>query len=157
MGSASKIVLVGATSLVVGIYSVSLKRVQTIDLSTSISQTSRVQTESIEDMALRASLYRVQYNRDLNMSYVYTISATKTLLGGGTYTYEFPSIPINQVLNINGTVTVTPLNEATKTIDVTVSKVGAGDPEFPSTKPGHRHFVRGRWQITKSFVRPLNN
>lgn len=155
MGSASKIVLVGAASLVVGIYSVSLKRVQTIDLLTSISQTSRVQTESVEDMALRAALYRVQYNRDLNMSYVYSVTSTKTLLGGGTYTYNFPNIAINKVLDIKGTVTVTPPNEATKTIDVTVSKVGAGDPAFPGTKPGHRHFVRGRWQITKAFVRSV--
>jgi hypothetical protein len=155
MGSAAKIVLVGAVSLVVGIYSVSLKRVQTSDLMTSISATSRVQTESIEDMALRAAVYRVQANRDADMSYVYTIGATKTLIGGGTYTYDFPSIAINEVLNIQGTVTVTPPNEATKTIDVTVSKVAAGDPAFPGTKPGHRHFVRGRWQITKAFVRPV--
>lgn len=156
MGSASKIVLVGATSLVVGIYSVSLKRVQTIDLSTSISQTSRVQTESIEDMALRASLYRVQYNRDLDMSYKYTIAATRTLLGGGTYTYEFKDIEINRVLDIKGTVKVIPPSGDTTKVDVNVSKVGAGDPAFPVTKPGHRHFVRGRWQITKAFVRPLN-
>jgi hypothetical protein len=75
-------------------------------------------------------------------------------LGGGVYTYNFPCA-LNQVTNIIGTVTVTPPNEATKTIDVTISKVGAGDPAFPVTKPGHRHFVRGRWQITKAFVRPV--
>lgn len=156
MGSAAKIVLVGAMSLVVGIYSVSLKRAQTTDLVTSISQVSRVQNESVEDMALRVAVYRVQANRDADMSTVYSISGTKTLLGGGTYTYSFLNIAINKVLNIAGTVTVTVSNGATKTIDVTVSKVNAGDPAFPNTKPGHRHFVRGRWQITKAFVRPVN-
>jgi hypothetical protein len=34
MGSAAKIVLIGAASLVVGIYSVSLKKAQTSDLMT---------------------------------------------------------------------------------------------------------------------------
>jgi len=154
MGSAAKIILVCAVSLVVGIYSVSLKRAQTSDIMTSISQTSRVQTESIEDMALRAAVYRVQANRDADMSYIYTIGSTKTLLGGGTYAYDFPNIAINKVLNIQGTVTVTPLDEATKTIDVTIDRVGSG--AFSQvTKPGHRHFVRGRWQITKAFVRPV--
>lgn len=155
MGNAAKIVLVGAASLVVGIYSVSLKRAQTSGLMTSISHVSRVQTESYEDMALRAALYRVQFNRDQDMSTVYTIASTKTLLGGGTYTYDFPNIAINKVLNITGTVTVTPPNEATKTIDLAVSRVNSGDPSFPTTKPGHRHFVRGKWQITKAFVRPV--
>lgn len=158
MGSAAKVVLVGAASLIIGIYSVALKRVQTNDLTTSLSQASMVQSEKAGDMALRASLYRVQYNRDLDSVSAYTVTATKTMLGGGTYTYNFPC-NAGQMTAIWGTVTVNPSyppNADPKIIDVRIDKVGNTGSLIPYTKPGASRYVRGRWQITQVFVRPIH-
>lgn len=155
MGSASKIVLVGAASLVIGIYSVALKRTQTNDLTASISQASLVQTEKIEDQALRSSLYRVQYNRDADSVSAYTVGGTRTLLGGGTYIYSFPC-PSTQMTALWGTVTVNPPNADPKIIDVRIDKVGNSGSLIPYTKFGARRYIRGKWQITEVFVRPLH-
>jgi hypothetical protein len=159
MGSATKIVLVGAASLIIGIYSVSLKKVQTNDLLTSISQTTQVQSEKAVDMAIRASLHRVQYNRDLSASTAYTVTATRPLLGGGTYTYNFPCA-VNQYTGIWGTVTVTqptvdPSVTDVKVVDVRIDKVSGTNSTGAGTKPGFRRYVRGQWQVTQASVRPL--
>lgn len=159
MGSASKIVLVGAASLVVGIYAVALKRNQTNDMSTSWSYVKRVQTERIEDAAIRFAAYRVQYNVDnqrivLGSMTAFTVGATKTALGGGTYTYNL-SVPANAYY-ATGTVTVNPPNEDSKTISIRVDRVYGTGSTGVGTKPGHRRFVRGQFQVTKYFVRTLD-
>ena len=83
MGSASKIVLVGATSLIVGVYAVSLKNVQSNRLMAAYTDVSRVQDRYTVDAALRGALSSFQsYNG------IYEVWGTKTLLGGGTYYYD---------------------------------------------------------------------
>ena len=155
MGSASKIVLVGAASLIIGIYSVALKKVETNDLTTSISRATQVQMEKNEDQALRTSLYRVQFNRDAN-SGALNVGSTRAMLGGGTYTYSFPNIANLQYTDIWGTVTVTPPTGDAKVIDVRIDKVGVSGSPLAYTKPGARRYVRGQWQITEAFVRTVH-
>lgn len=162
MGNASKIVLVGAASLVVGVYTVSLKREQTINLMASISSASTTQSVKVGDAALRASLYRVQFNRDADSVSVYTVTSTMPLPGGGTYTYSFPCYK-NQTTAIWGTVTLNLPNSDQRIMDVRIDKVGVTSvtsppitSPLPYTKPGFRHYVRGKWQITEVHYRDLD-
>ena len=160
MSNGSKIVLVGATTLLVGIYTVALKQAQLTDIvaADQIGQIS--QTERVTDAAFRAAVYRVQTNvktyRDLmgNMSAL-SIAATKTALGenGGTYTYNL-YVPYAGY-NATGTVTVTvPDGKATthyveKTYSVEVKRVNGTGSLATGTKPGYRTAVRGQWQLTR--------
>jgi len=159
MGSAAKIILVGAASLIVGIYAVALKGNQTNDLATSWSYVKRIQTERIEDAAVRMSAYRVQYNIDnqrtnLGNMLAFTVGATKTAPGGGTYTYNI-SVPANAYYGY-GTVIVTPPNEDPKTISIRVDKVYGLSSTNAGTKPGHRRFIRGQYQVTKYQVATIH-
>ncbi|HCA81259.1 MAG TPA: hypothetical protein DEP53_16135 [Bacteroidetes bacterium] len=165
MSNGSKIVLVGATTLLVGIYTVALKQAQLTDIvaADQIGQIS--QTERVTDAAFRAAVYRVQTNvktyRDLmgNMSAL-SIAATKTALGenGGTYTYNL-YVPYAGY-NATGTVTVTvPVNKGlqdvralqdyVRTYSVEVKRVNGTGSLATGTKPGYRTAVRGQWQLTR--------
>lgn len=158
MGNAAKIVLVAATSLVVGVYAVSLKKVQTINLQAALTYVDPVETDcGIEDAALRVVVFRVQNGvtqyRGAGNSTAITISATRTALGGGSYYYNL-YVPYG-TWYATGYVDVTPLNKPVKRINVRVDKmIGTGVSFFPSTpkgtKPGYRSYVRSAWQITQS-------
>jgi hypothetical protein len=158
LGNAAKIILIGATSLIVGIFAVSLKRVQLLDAQTAFARVKRVQTERIEDAALRVAVYRVQANvrqyRDvLHDSTALNVRGTRTALGGGTYYYDL-YVPRAQYY-ANGTVTVSPPGEASKTIKVRVDRMSGINSLATGTKPGYRRLIRGEWQMTKYFVYPL--
>ena len=60
MGSSSKVLLVGATSLIVGVYAISLKNVQSNNMQTAQSQVARIQNERLVDAALVLALDRVK-------------------------------------------------------------------------------------------------
>jgi len=141
MGSASKVVLVGAASLIVGVYGISLKMVQGTDLGTALSQTRRVQNERAEDAAMRAAVYQITKAPLLGKS---NTSGTVNALGGGTFYY-------NYVTHTTwGTATLTMIQGGdTKVVDVTMEKK-------TTTSPGFRHILRGQWQVTKYHVRSLH-
>jgi len=140
MGSAAKVVLVGAASLIVGVYGISLKMVQGTDLLTSLSHSTRVQNERAEDAAVRATLDRVTRAPLLGKS---STSGTVTALGGGTFYFTYTTH------TTWGTATLT-MNQSgdTKVIDVTMTKE-------TNTSPGFRHILRGQWQVTSYHVRSL--
>jgi len=140
MGNAAKVVLVGAASLIVGVYGVSLKTVQGNDAQVALSQTSLIQNERAEDAAVRATLDQVTRSPYLGK---YNRTGTVTGLGGGTFSYNYTTH------TTWGTATVTMnVNGDVKTIDVTMAKQ-------TSTSPGFRHMTRGQWQVTKYHARPL--
>jgi hypothetical protein len=141
MGSASKVVLVGAASLIVGVYGISLKMVQGSDVGTAVSQVKQLQNERTEDAALRAALDRITKAPNLGRS---NASGTVTALGGGTFAYNYTGH------TTWGTATLTMNQDGdSKTIDVTIEKT-------TTTNPGFRHILRGQWQVTKYHVRSLH-
>lgn len=152
MGSASRVILIGATSLIVGIYAVSLKTIQTNDIQAAMSQVNRVQTERVEDAALRVVVSRIPSN----LSYS-SFSDSRTALGGGSYTYamfrnsysDYPSVSHPYVYYWTGTVTLYPPVGDPKVITIQADKsVNMGG----ATKPGFRRLIRGQYQVTKYFV-----
>lgn len=156
MGNAAKIVLVAATSLVVGVYAVSLKKVQTINLEAALTYVDPVETNcGIEDAALRCAVYRIQANvsayRGMGNSTALSIAASRTALGGGEYYYNL-YVPYAQWY-ATGYVDVTPVNKPTRRIYVRVDKMigtGCSLTAATGTKPGYRSYVKGAWQITQS-------
>jgi len=143
MGSASRVLLVGATSLIVGVYAVSLKGTQTNDLTAAISTLNRVQTERIEDAAVRGALDRIvrapYYGR-------YNMAGSITALGGGSYYVNYTTYTTYGY----ATITYYPPTGDTKTLDVRYDKMS-------TTKPGFRHMTRGQWQSTRLHVEPVHN
>jgi hypothetical protein len=156
MGSASKVILVGATSLIVGIYAVSLKTIQTNDVQAAMSQVNRVQIERVEDAALRVVVSRIPSN----LSYA-SFSDSRAALGGGSYSYniyryaysDYPSVPHPYKYYWSGTVTLTPPFGDPKVITMQADK---SDNMGGATKPGFRRLIRGQYQVTKYFVLSVN-
>jgi hypothetical protein len=141
MGSASKVVLVGAASLIVGVYGISLKMVQGTDVGTALSQVRIVQNERTDDAALRAALDRITRSPYLGK---YSLTGSLTALGGGTMNYNYTSYTSwgNMTLTMNQ-------DGDSRIIDVTLEKK-------TTTNPGFRHILRGQWQVTKYHVRSLH-
>jgi hypothetical protein len=157
MGNASRIVLVGASTLLVGIYSVSLKRAQLTDIQAADLIGRTAQVERITDAALRVAVYRVQanvkmYRDSLKNNIALSIAPTspRQALGGGTYTYNL-YVPWGQYY-ATGTVTVSPPNEQSKTLTVRVDRVNWTGSTVAGTntgtKPGYHRAIRGQWQMT---------
>jgi len=143
MGNASKVVLVGAASLIVGVYGVSLKMVQGNDAQVALSQTARVQNERAEDAAVRATLDQITKSPYLGK---YNRTGTVTGLGGGTFYYNYTT---GYPGGYYGSATLTmDQNGDTKTIYISMAKQS-------STKPGFRHIIRGQWQVTQYHVKSL--
>jgi hypothetical protein len=161
MGNASRVVLVGAASLVVGIYSVGLKKAQLNDIQAADLMGKAAQIGRVTDAALRVAVYRVQANvmnyRDvLHSTAGINISATRTALDGGTYSYNlnvpttYPYPYTNPVgYNATGTVTVNIPNELPKTYNVEIKRVNGTGSTGAGTKWGYRSLVRGQWQMTR--------
>lgn len=152
MGNASKIVLVGAASLIVGVYGISLKMVQGTDVGTALSHVRLVQNERVEDAAVKAALERITRAPLLGKS---STSGTVTALGGGTFQYSYTKDSTVVCTNppftyYYGHATLTMIQYGdTKTFDVSMQNK-------PKTNPGFRHILRGQWQVTKYHVRSLH-
>jgi len=145
MGNAAKVVLVGAATLIVGVYGVSLKTVQGNDAAVALSQTARVQNERAEDAAVRATLDRVIRAPYYGKS---DMVGPLTALGGGTFSVSYSSdYPVHGTYSGHATLTMSQSGD-TKIIDVWMAKQ-------TSTKPGFRHITRGQWQVTNYHVRSL--
>jgi hypothetical protein len=144
MGSSSKVLLVGATSLIVGVYAISLKNVQTTGMQTAQSQVDRITSERMVDAALSLAL------DDTRASFANNIlkksGDTKTVNGkpafGGTIGY-----------------TVTRKSNSTAEINLTVSsssgknKVVVAQVEQARKNHGYRKVHRGDWRVASVFVK----
>jgi hypothetical protein len=137
MGSSSKVLLVGATSLIIGTYAVSLKRVQTQEMQTAAADFNRVQNEHVLDAALRSALDTVANFKNLKKA-----SGTMKTIDGGTFTFS-----ATKDGGSAGTLTVTlTRNGGTRVAKALLEKVTG------QLKQGSRNIHRGKWQVTKSFV-----
>jgi hypothetical protein len=135
MGSSSKVLLVGATSLIVGVYAISLKNVQTTGLQTAQSHVSRMQNERLVDAALSLALDDVQKHG----SYDKTVTGRHAL--GGTIDY-----------------TVIRKTSSTAEIDITVKisgkdRIVVAQVEQAKKKSGYRKVHRGDWRVASVFVK----
>ena len=149
MGSASKVVLVGATSLIIGIFAVSLKTVQTNDIKTAMVDTKRVQFEQVQAAAVRTAM-------SLFVSYGGgDLSGSRNALGGGTYSYSFVSHWNTTYANYDYadlTLTAT-LDGVARNITARVENVSLrSDPSKRYVKQGPRKMHRGTWEVVKYYV-----
>jgi len=144
MGS-SKTLLVSATMLIVGVYAISLKNVQTTGMQTAQSQISRMQYERLVDAALSISLDDTKSSFASNV--LKKTGDSKTVTGkpalGGTITY-----------------TVIRKSNTTAEIDITVKisgkdRVVVAQVEQPGSKKkgGYRKVQRGDWRVASVFVK----
>ncbi len=148
MGSASKIILIGATSLIVGIYAVSLKKVQTNDINTALVEMKRVQFERVQAAAIRTAIDKFISNPYLGLYDIPPL--TRPQLGSdASFTYSFTGT--NPGVSSNLQVTVYQRNQyntlVPRTITATVTNISSG-----GVKQGPRRIHRGTWQVTKYYV-----
>jgi len=143
MGSSSKVLLVGATSLIVGVYAISLKNVQTDNFKVAQSRVDLVQNERLVDAALTLALDKV---KKTGGSMNTTVSGKKVL--GGDVSYSITSAngklaKIVLTVSKNGTV---------RRVNATVEKIEpSAGPGKTSQKQGFRKIHRGNWQVTSVF------
>jgi hypothetical protein len=141
MGSASKIILIGATSMIVGIYAVSLKTVQTVDVRTALVEVNRIQFERVQAAAIRTMMSsylinwattgeRTQLGSDTTFTYKVTSS------GSG---YAYVSFKIYQKNEDNVRVP--------RVVTVKIEDTGGS-----GVKQGPRKIHRAAWQVTKYYV-----
>ena len=146
MGNASRIVLVGGMSLVVGIYGVSLKGVQTANMGASLMPVKRVQYEGKEAAAVRSAMNDWETKVRLYGPQTGLTGGPASCLGGGTFTYEFK----------NGTANYADLSlSMTSYQDFLPRVVTASVMKKGSTgelSQGPRTLRRGVWQVTKYYV-----
>ncbi|MBF8296622.1 MAG: hypothetical protein HW389_3167 [Bacteroidetes bacterium] len=136
MGSSSKVILVGAMSLIVGVYAISLKKAEASGVEAALKHVNRVQSERLEDAAIRTAMFTFVKNGGK-----YSYYGTKLALGGGTYSY----LMITHGTWADLSVTVTK-NGVKKNITARVDKRTTG------VKKGARSIHRGQWEVTKSFI-----
>jgi hypothetical protein len=137
MGSSSKVILVGATSLIVGVYAISLKRAETDGVAAAMKQVKRVQNERTEDAAMRAALSSFVKDRGAKDK-----SGTVKAIDGTNFTYAI------KARGTTADVTVTVLRDGVpKVITAKLTKKSSGMGQ------GARKIRRGDWEITESFVR----
>ncbi len=155
MGSASKIILVGATSLIVGIYAVSLKNVQTNDVTTALVDVKRVQFERVQAAAVRSAL---------SVFYAWgagDLSGTRNALGGGTFSYSFSShwnsgawdprtLSYGAYDYANMAITLY-LDGVPRTITARVERTDLAG-SYGYVKQGPRKMCRASWEVTKYYV-----
>lgn len=157
MGSASKIILIGATSLIIGIYAVSLKTVQTNDIGTALVDVKRVQFERMQAAAVSSAM-----SAFVSYGATDSLSGTRNALGGGTFSYKFISHvsswywdgwswnPIYDYSTLTLTAT---LDGVPRTITARVENTSLrSDPAQRYIKQGSRKLHRATWEMTKYYV-----
>lgn len=141
MGSSSKVVLVGATSLIIGIYGVSLKSVQSSYVQAAQTNVSRVQRGLAADAAMRSAL-------SLYQSYggAYSITDSKTLPGkNGNFTC---SVIKKTGTTATATVNIVYPDGSTQLLSGTVTKLGVGQ----HYKVGPRKIHKGGFEISGYYA-----
>lgn len=144
MGSSSKILLVGATSLIVGVYAISLKNVQTAGMLTAQAHVDRMQNGRLVDAALILALDKVK-NTDGNVNT--TVTGKHAL--GADVTYTIQNADGDKVTII---LTVTKGSFSQK-VRATAEKIEQSKGHGKDRqKQGYRKMHRGDWQLTSAFV-----
>jgi hypothetical protein len=135
MGSSSKVVIVGAISLIIGVYGASLKGVQTRHLRNAMSSTNRVQRLHAADAALRSSLSLFAKSGDKD------VSETKTIPGSnGVFSYS-----ISKHGNVyTDSVNITYPDGSTQLVTGSISK--------KAFKLGPRKIHKGGYNVTAIFA-----
>ena len=131
----SKVVLVGATSLIVGIYSLSLKRVESDYVKASSNRVTVVQLDRLAEATLRLAV-----NDLANGWSARSVKGKKALGGSADYTVSKNGL----TYTITATVKV---NGATKTI------VATAENATGTVKKSFRSIHRGRYVVTKYYVK----
>jgi len=146
MGSSSKVLLVGATSLIVGVYAISLKNVQTTGMQTAQSRVDRMQNERLVDAALILALDKVK-NTGGNFSTPVTVTGKHALGADISYTISNGD---GDTATIFLTITKGSFKE---TVKATVEKISQSKGHGRDRqKRGYRKMHRGDWQLTNAFV-----
>jgi len=137
MGSSSRVILVGATSLIVGVYAISLKNVQSNNLKTAVVQVNRVQIERLTDAALSLALHHIVFMGGGSSA---QCNWTEVAALGGTVKYKIPSVKNNSA-TVYITVKTGDLNKNFKAV-----------MEKKQGKKGYRKVHRGEWLVTSVFA-----
>jgi hypothetical protein len=141
MGSSSKVLFVGAVSLIVGIYGASLKRVQADHMQAAMTNVYRIQRMYAGDAAMRSALSYYQA-----IDGAYNVYGTKTLPGNiGTFDY---SIVRTSYFNACATINVYYADGSTQTLTGTVAKIATGK----GAKQGVRKIHKGRFEVSGVFA-----
>jgi hypothetical protein len=140
MGSSSKVLLVGATSLIVGVYAISLKNVQTTGMQTAQSQVNRIQNERLVDAALVLAIDGVKSSGG-NFPTPLTVTGKHTLGADISYTLTGNGSTGTILLTITR-------GDFTQIVKATVEKIQSQHGH----KRGLRKLHRGDWQLTNAFV-----
>jgi hypothetical protein len=116
MESSSKVILIGATSLIVGMYASALKNVQSQQILTAQMSVNRVQRLYSADAALRSALNTfVKVNKGNG-----NVSEMKNLPnGGGTFTNKITKGSLNTV----DSVTITYPDGSTQIVTAIITKL----------------------------------
>jgi hypothetical protein len=144
MGSSSKVLLVGATSLIVGVYAISLKNVQTTGFQTAQSQVDRINNERLVDAALSIAL-----------------DDTKTSFAANVLKKNGDTKTVNSKPALGGTIGYTLIRKTNSTaeIDITVlssagkNKIVVAQVEQTKKNHGYRKVHRGDWRVASVFVK----
>jgi hypothetical protein len=137
MGS-SKVVLIGATSLIVGIYALSIKKVETDYVGRSTKHVAMVQADRLAEAGMRLAINKIaQYNGSLRR-----LTKKDQNVLGGTVTYR---IHDGTSSSANLTVTAT-IGGVTKTAVAHVTKIWGKPPK------GMKSIHRGKWCVTSFYI-----
>lgn len=132
MGTSSKVILVGATALIVGAYAVSLKKAESSGFEAAMKAVKRVQNERIEDAAIRIAI-----DEFVNADGSKDMSGSKKSFGDSRCSYDIKQH------GIYADVTVTvEIDGVKKTIVARLDKKA-------EVQQGPRKIHRGSWQVTK--------
>jgi len=136
MGSSSKVILVAATSLIVGTYAVSMKEVQTQQVAAASAEVGRLQDQQTIDAAMRSAIddYAIKDGGSDSQG-------TLTAIDGGRFTYAVSrsakTLTVNLTLGGKKMVATAALTRTTGNV-----------------KQGSRKIHRGKWEVGSAFVRP---
>lgn len=138
MGS-SKIVLVGATSLIVGIYSLSIKKVESSYVANSINSGRIVQADRMIEAGLRLALNDLAKGRVWRRGR--SVAGKKTLGGSVDYNIAGSSRSGNASIFVRVN-----LNGFKKNVRATAQVMSGKIPR------GFKQIHRGQWVITKYYT-----
>jgi hypothetical protein len=142
MGSSSKVVLIGATSLIIGIYGASLKRVQSDHMQAALTNVYRVQRIYGGDAAMRSALSSYQA-----INGAYSVYGTKSL-PGNTGTFDYSIVRGGRSTIARATVDVQYSDGSSQTITGTVAKIAPGK----GVKQGLRKIHKGNFEVSGMFA-----
>ena len=143
MGSSAKILLVGATSLIVGVYAISLKSVQSAGMDNAQSQMNQMQNERLVDAALSLALDDIKKNGIPNTPR--EVTGKQAL--GGTIDYS-----IIKKSGSTGEIDLT-IKRLNKNGELKKVSLAVANVEQATKKHGYRKIHRGDWRVASVYVK----